>query len=297
MRVLQDVCKLTKHNFDYALNQEALKIVKILQQEVQAIATQANNFDNLLKILQTDYEKRSDDLEHSNEFLTRFYEKVGQVLESTLGRAADKIAKENRISNALAREVYQRFLESSGTLARSANTFQEAASFLDKQVESIADIVPHFQKSCQTLENSILVFLEASEKIEKSKFSENLETIITDLATTQKAFSQSTKFLGNNMYKLIDNNQKASKLAEKLYSQMQESSAKLQNSAMSFLEASETIKQSQFADKLLAATTNLATMQNQFAQSTSTLNQSTQSIEVVITNLQNSVQKMVDLIE
>lgn len=67
MRVLQDVYKLTKHNFDYALNQEALKIVKNLQQIVQAIATQANNFDNLLKILQTDYEKRGDDLEHLNE--------------------------------------------------------------------------------------------------------------------------------------------------------------------------------------------------------------------------------------
>ncbi|OKH26131.1 hypothetical protein NIES593_03395 [Hydrococcus rivularis NIES-593] len=234
-------------------------------------------------------------VEQQHEFLTRFHEKVGQVLESTLGRAADKIAEENKISNALAREVYERFLESSGTLARSANTFQEAASFLDKQVESIADIVPHFQKSCQTLENSALVFLEASEKIEKSKFSENLETITADLAKTQKAFSQSTAFLGNNMHKLIDNNQKATKLAEKVYNQLQESSAKLQNSATSFLEASETIKQSQFADKLSAATTDLATMQNQFAQAASTLNQSTQSIEIVITNLQNSVQRMVDL--
>jgi hypothetical protein len=67
IRVLQDICKLTKHNFDYVLNQEALKIIKDLQQKVQTIATQTSNFDNLLKNLQTSYDKRGDDLEHLNE--------------------------------------------------------------------------------------------------------------------------------------------------------------------------------------------------------------------------------------
>lgn len=67
IRVLQDVYKLTKHNFDYVLNQEALKIIKDLQQKVQTIATQTSNFDNLLKNLQTSYDKRGDDLEHLNE--------------------------------------------------------------------------------------------------------------------------------------------------------------------------------------------------------------------------------------
>jgi hypothetical protein len=67
IRALQDVCKLTKHNFDYVLHREALTIVKDLQQKVQTISTQTSNFDNLLKNLQTSYDKKGDDLEHLNE--------------------------------------------------------------------------------------------------------------------------------------------------------------------------------------------------------------------------------------
>jgi Tubulin like len=67
IRILQDIHKLTKHNFDYVLNREALEIVKNLQQTIQSITTQASNLDNLLKTLQSSYDKRGDDLEHLNE--------------------------------------------------------------------------------------------------------------------------------------------------------------------------------------------------------------------------------------
>ena len=66
-RELQEVYQLIKHNFEYALHQEALIIVKGLHQSVQLLATSARNFDNLLKTLQLDYEKKGIDLEHLNE--------------------------------------------------------------------------------------------------------------------------------------------------------------------------------------------------------------------------------------
>jgi hypothetical protein len=230
-------------------------------------------------------------VEQQHEFLMRFHEKVGQVMESTLGQVALKIAEENKIANSLAREVYERFLESSGTLARSTNTFKDAALLLDGQVKNLIDIVPQFK----TLENSALIFQEASKKIERSKFSENLENLTADLAKTQKAFSQSTAFLGNNVQKVIDGNQKATELADKVYSQLQESSIKLQDSAIGFIEASEKIEKSQFADKLSTATNELANIQNQFSQSASSLDRSTQSIEKVLTDLQHSTQNMIGL--
>jgi hypothetical protein len=221
----------------------------------------------------------------------RFHEKVGQVMESTLGQAALKIAEENKIANSLAREVYERFLESSGTLARSTNTFKDAALLLDGQMKNLIDIVPHFK----TLENSAVIFQEASKKIERSKFSENLESLTADLAKTQREFSISTTLLGDSIVNIIESNQKATELAEKVSSQLQESSIKLQDSAIGFIEASEKIEKSQFADKLSTATSDLANVQNQFSQSASNLNQSTQSIEKVLTELQNSAQSMISL--
>jgi hypothetical protein len=230
-------------------------------------------------------------VEQQHEFLMRFHEKVGQVMESTLGQAALKIAEENKIANSLAKEVYERFLESSGTLARSTNTFKDATLLLDGQVKNLIDIVPHFK----ILENSAVIFQEASKRIERSKFSENLENLTVDLAKTQKAFSQSTAFLGNNLKKVIDGNQKATELAEKVYSQFQESSIKLQDSAVKVLKASEQIEKSQFADKLVAATNDLANVQSHFLQSASSLDRSTQSIEKALTELQNSAQSMIGL--
>jgi len=134
-------------------------------------------------------------VEQQHKFLTRFHEKVGQFMEKSLGQAAQKIAEENEKANRLAREVYERFLESSGTLARSTDTFKDAALLLDKQVSNLLDVVPHFK----TLENSALIFQEASKKIERSKFSENLENLTADLAKTQREFSTSTSLLGDNM--------------------------------------------------------------------------------------------------
>jgi hypothetical protein len=230
-------------------------------------------------------------VEQQHEFLTRFHEKVGQVMELTLGRAALKIAEENEIANSLAREVYERFLESSGTLAKSTATFKDAALLLDGQIQNFINAVPHLN----TLENSALIFQEASKKIERSKFSENLENLTADLAKTQREFATSTSLLGDNVVNIIESNQKATDLAAQVYSQLQESSTKLQDSAVGFIEASEKIENSQFADKLLTATTNLANIQNRFSQSAVSLESSTQLIEKALIELENSAQGIVYL--
>ena len=160
-------------------------------------------------------------VEQQNEFLTRFHENVTAAVESSLGRIALQIANGNKEANNLAKQVYERFTETSGTLATGANTFKTTALFLDKQVQSMTEIVqhPNFVEYSKTLESSATIFREASQKIE----------------------------------------------------------------------------QSQFADKLLSATKDLETAQNQFAQSASNLNQSTQSIETAIATLQTSGQNIIDL--
>lgn len=230
-------------------------------------------------------------VEQQHEFLLRFHEKVGEVMELTLGRAALKIAEENKIANSLARQVYERFLESSGTLARSADTFQGATLLLDEQIKNLTNIVSHFK----LLESSALTFQKSAEKIEQSKFSENLEALTVDLAKTQIKFTLATAQLEKHIGQIIESNQEANQLAKQVYSQLQESSGKLQDSATGFIQASEKIEQSQFPDKLSAATKDLANFQTQFSQSASTLSQSTKSLDKAVSDLQSSAKKMLKL--
>lgn len=105
-RVLQEVYRLIQHNFDYALYQEALTIVKGLHQRVQSLATSARNFDSLLKNLQVDYEKRGDDLEHLNEdemngeaiFTDEDTDECYQILLAEGDRRSQLVAVSNRIT-------------------------------------------------------------------------------------------------------------------------------------------------------------------------------------------------------
>lgn len=160
-------------------------------------------------------------VEQQNEFLMRFHDNVTKAVESSLGRVAQQIADGNIEATKLARQVYERFTETSGTLARGADVFQQSTVVLQNHVNSLHEIVQHknFVEYSKTLQGSAKIFREASQKIE----------------------------------------------------------------------------QSQFADKLSNASTNLMTAHNQFADSTSVLNQSIQSIKSVIQDFKQSIQQMIDL--
>ena len=105
-RGLQEVYQLIKHNFEYALHQEALIIVKGLYQSVQLVSTSARNFDNLLKTLEVDYEKKGIDLEHLNEdemngeaiFTKEDTDECYQVLLAEGDRRSQLVAVSNNIT-------------------------------------------------------------------------------------------------------------------------------------------------------------------------------------------------------
>lgn len=64
--VIVEICKLIKHNFDFAITQEALQIVKALQQQVQERLTQVAAFSHLVDNLKSDYEKKEKELNEPN---------------------------------------------------------------------------------------------------------------------------------------------------------------------------------------------------------------------------------------
>jgi ABC-type transporter Mla subunit MlaD len=265
------------------------------------ISSLEDYLDNIFKINvqgDTRLDKAVDRMvKQQQEFLERFHDKVGQVLETTIGNAANKMVAANQGFQNNVDSMVNRFNDISSSMATSTNSFQASASSLKEQMQTVTKIVPKFETAANKIESSSQKYLQGAEKIEASKFSENLENITADLANTQKAFSQSTAFLGNQVHKISQSHQQATELAQQVYTQLQTTSNKLQDSAVSFIEAAETFKQSDFADKLTTATNKLVTIPQQFNQSTAILHQSTDAIGRAIDNINIFTQETNSLIE
>ncbi|MGL5796383.1 MAG: hypothetical protein ACRC06_18655, partial [Waterburya sp.] len=265
------------------------------------ISSLEDYLDNIFKINvqgDTRLDKAVDRMvKQQQEFLERFHDKVGQVLENTMGNAANKMVAANQGFQNNVDSMVNRFNDISSSMATSTNSFQSSTFSLQEQMQTVTKIVPKLETAANKIESSSQKYLQGAEKIEASKFSENLENLTTDLANTQKAFSQSTAFLGNQVHKISETHQQATELAQQVYTQLQTTSNKLQDSSLSFIEAAETFKQSDFADKLTTATNELVTIPQQFNQSTAILHQSTDAIGRAIDNINIFTQETNNLIE
>jgi methyl-accepting chemotaxis protein len=130
------------------------------------------------------------------EFLTRFHINVTELLASSLGEIATQINEGNKEARELATVVYEQFKDASGTISNAANQFQKAMEKATKLSQS-AD---SFQKSA-----------------------DNLVTIVTALANTQKQFSQATNILNNStesMTNAVDEMRNSSQLLTELTSNL-----------------------------------------------------------------------------
>ena len=217
-------------------------------------------------------------------FLIRFHEKVGAVLGDTLRPVAQQIADENREANENLTNMANRFMESAGTI-------HKAFICIEKSSQEIKEITSNFHDSCQS-------FSESADKIQKSRFSENLEELTQKLAQTQEGFTDSTKLLNHNIERLAihieatkennqksaelltenigklashidairENNQESAEIAKKVYTELGKSSAQWQDGAIVFLESAEILKDSQFSENLVSSATNLAKTHDHFSQ-------------------------------
>ena len=138
--------------------------------------------------------------EQQHEFLKRFHENVTAAVELSLGRVAQKIADGNKEATDLARQVYERFIETSGTLATGADTFKTTALFLDKQVQKLNDLVQHsnFVEYSKALESSITILREVSDKIQQSQLADRLVSTAKELENTYGNFAHSTLVLNQS---------------------------------------------------------------------------------------------------
>jgi hypothetical protein len=234
-------------------------------------------------------------VEQQQEFLTRFHEKVAQVLETSFGHAAKQIAEECTRVNKLAEQVYTQFAQAAGTIGTAATTFQHSAQSLEKQTQSVAQFVPQFQNSAEQIHLGTVRFLAAAEKIEQTNAIANLDRITADLCTTQQAFTQSTQTLETGLQGIMSSNLEAAQLAEKVYSQLQTSTSQIHNGSTSFLEAATLIQDCTLAEQLNSAADKWILAQQEFTDSTLIFSQSSEAWEPAIASLNASSNTLEDL--
>ncbi|WP_017295145.1 MotA/TolQ/ExbB proton channel family protein [Geminocystis herdmanii] len=234
-------------------------------------------------------------VDKQTEFLERFHEKVGQVLERTFKQAADRIAEENEKSVKLATQIYNALWEVSSSLNTGANTFQLSMDKLASQVKNLDNIVVKLDKNINNFANSSQLILQASNKIEASKFSENLEKITDNLAQIQREFTLSTKELTQSVIIFHNDSKKATDLALNIYQELKTASESLEESSVLFADSATTIKESQFTQNLLYASDNLKTIKEQFLDLIDSLHHLIKPLENNIQTFNLSIHKMSEI--
>jgi len=107
-------------------------------------------------------------------FLTNFGETVRKAVEQSMGKVAQQIADGNKETTDLARQVYEKFTASAGTISSAANEFQNSMSALNTTSQ---------------------IFKQSAETFNQSQFPLKLSLATVDLSNTQQKFSESATSL------------------------------------------------------------------------------------------------------
>ncbi len=204
------------------------------------------------------------------EFLTRFHERVGKVLEDTFGKAADRLVEEHAESNRLARQVYENFRDAAGTISSSAHIFRDASLVMGSQTVILKETTGQMQKCLERIVHFSNTIQKSAEIIERSKFSEKLEQTTTNLqettsslAETQTTFSNSVTSLVTNIEQVAEDYRKSIEISKQVHSQLydysthlEEASTNLKEGSKVFLKASEAIRPDDLITQLASLNQN-----------------------------------------
>jgi exonuclease VII small subunit len=218
-------------------------------------------------------------VDQQQQFLLRFHENVGRVLETSFGRAANQIAEECGRINQIAENVYTNFSNAASTISTGATTFQQAAISLESQTKSLADYLCEFKSGVET-------FRASAEQLEKNSIIQNIDRVLAELNTSQQAFTNSTQTLENSLEGITSSNKTAAELAEKVYQSLHTSISSMDN-------ASTTIEQS--ANTFSSAVTSMETHAQTFAFFVPGIQKSAKTFETAANKLeQNNIIQNLD---
>jgi exonuclease VII small subunit len=167
------------------------------------------------------------------EFLTRFHENVGSILEASFGKAANQIADECGRINKIAENVYTNFSNAAGTISTGASIFKDTAQSLESQSENLAESLHEFKSGVE-------IFNIAANGLENNNIIHNLDRVLVELNTSQQAFTNSTQTLENSLEGITSRNKTAAELAEKIYQNLHTSIASMDNSSTTIERSANT---------------------------------------------------------
>jgi len=139
-KVIQEVCKIIKHNFNLTVSQETLKIVNQLQKHIQGREKQVTAFNSLIEDLQTAYEKEERELKQLN-----FDEMSGEAIFATedIERCYQTMLPENDVlaqlvlASSLITEETGRGISLSFFLNLERTTYSQLKQEIDPKIDSL----------------------------------------------------------------------------------------------------------------------------------------------------------------
>ncbi|NEQ34922.1 MAG: hypothetical protein F6K40_00795 [Okeania sp. SIO3I5] len=243
-------------------------------------------------------------VKQQNDFLNRFHENVTNAVESSLGEIAREISQGNREAANLARQIYERFTESSGTISRAASEFE---SVINNFQNIIAD----------EMKPTVKKFNRASKTFKQSQFPKKLSEASQNLATIQQNFSNSTSALEETVevmkessITLNNNSETLGSLAEEIINlnqnyrevleshqinqqSLQEIIPQLNEGANNFESASQIIQDLQ--NQIQVREESLVKIQSELANLVETLKENSQEVNTEIQNFgSNLIDKLVE---
>lgn len=245
-----------------------------------------NYFDNDHQLKQkgeTKLDKAVDRMvQQQTEFLTRFHENVGQVLERTFKQATDQMIAQNNRSHELSMSVYQNFLNSSSALHTGANVFKQST-------EQMSNLFKKFNDSIDLLELSATKIKDSAIKIENSKFADNLGDLTNNLLNVQEKFSQSTTSIASNIQEFVEQNRRSQNLADNIYQNLALFVQQLEKTLVVFNNLTDGIKDQNLSKVLNEINQTLQQSQNQFKELNQLLEQKISLIDANIEKLPKSL--------
>ncbi|WP_310424955.1 hypothetical protein [Chamaesiphon sp. VAR_48_metabat_135_sub] len=162
----------------------------------------------------------------------------------TLQGSLEGITTSNQTAAQLAQSVYKTWQAStnkidaaSAMINDGASIFQQAATSLQGQTQTLVELVPQFH-------TGVSDFVSAADRVKTNNIIENLDALVTNLGTTQAAFTNSTQTLAVGVEGMMSSHQQANQIIKQVYQGLTTTTSSLQEGSRNFVSATQVIRDS-----------------------------------------------------
>lgn len=227
------------------------------------------------------------------EFLVRFRENVGEVLERTFGEAARVITNESQETNKFAQNVYRYFLQSASSIAKSASTFEQCIQSLERLTPIIQNFTPQFKAGAEQFNDGVKSYLKAVESLEQNQIINNLESILSSLSQTHDKYLSTIDRLDSDLDRFIAGNVRLNQLIQRFVSKLSQTtqgiilhSTRFSKAIASFSESTQILQNNSLSE-------DFNTFSRSLQESSQTIKESLDDLKSLQNTINNSIAESV----